>query len=75
MKNAEFWMSCAEAPIVLFFVAMTIVGLSETLAGRGINPITIQIAGLFLMLIVAARSIHKVIDYWRGKNIDSESAL
>jgi len=53
------WMEGLELIVVAFFVVMTIIGLTKTLAEDGINPLTTQLAGFLLIVLLVTKFLSK----------------
>ena len=67
MKKLRIILAFPEAAIGLFFVAMTIIGLSEALSIRGIDPRPMQVGGYLLMAVMVVKLVAKAVDYARER--------
>ena len=62
MKSILWLLEFPEAVIAVFFIAMAILGLSQALADRGIDPRMMQVVGIVWIIILCTKPILKAFD-------------
>ena len=71
MKTAQLIIEFPETVIAASFIFMTILGLSQPLADRGIDPRLMQVAGIAWVAILVVKLALKAFDLGKvsvGKN-------
>ena len=63
MKTILSLLEFPETVISMVFISFAILGLSEAFAARGIDPRTMQVAGIAWIFILAVKLVLKAFDF------------